>query len=399
MKTKLAIHGGRPAVNSVLEKYKWVGHDVMPRLEKLILSNSFSGFLAQPNSEHFGGPNVKKLEALWSQIANVEYSVSFNSWTSGLMAAMASLNLEKGSEVIVSPWTMSASVACIVANDLVPVFADIDPETFNIDPNDVERKVTKNTSAILAIDIFGKPCEAPRLSKISVENNLKFVIDSAQTPRATVLGIRSSTYSDISGISFNRHKHIQVGEGGIAFTNNLKYAERLRLIRNHAEVTNAQTFDKSIKIGHNWRLGEIEALLAIYQLENFDRHVKHRVTASLKILNILDKIPSLLLPKVLSQNEHDFYIIGIKLNERLKSKRGEIASALKAEGVTNLLVGYQALHRLPSFMEYEHFGLTVVNELHDFSFLGLYMCGHYFKDENIFEIGEAFKKVFNAFDN
>ena len=397
MKYKLAIHGGNPSINTTLEKYKWVNLEVMPRIEELIKSNSFSGFLAQPTSEHLGGPNIIKLESIWSQISDAKHAVTFNSWTSGLMAAVASLNLKKGSEVIVSPWTMSASVSCIVANNLVPVFADIEIESFNLDPVDVQSKITKRTSAILAVDIFGKPCDAISLSKIARDNGLKFIIDSAQTPRARVLGNRTSVYSDISGISLNRHKHIQVGEGGIAVTNNQMYADRLRLIRNHAEVTGDQTLDSSIKYGHNWRLGEIEAVLAVYQLENFDHHIDHRVNSALKLINLLSSIPGIVLPKVTSKFEHDFYIIGIKLNDSLKEYRNEITSALKAEGILNLLVGYQALHRLPSFMGYRQNDLPVTNDLHDSSFIGLYMCGHYYKDENVVEIGEAFHKVFEAF--
>jgi perosamine synthetase len=393
----LALNGGYQAIRTPLGKYKWVDNGVMPEIENLILSNSFSGFLAQASPEHFGGPNVQKLEMEWSNKFNFKYSVSFNSWTSGLMAAVASLNLEKDSEVIVTPWTMSATVACIVANNLIPVFADIEEDTFNIDPIDVASKVTKKTSAIMAVDIFGKPCNAPELSKVAKENNLYLVVDSAQTPRAKVKGKRSGNYSDISGYSLNRHKHIQVGEGGIAVTDNTEFAERMRLIRNHAEASSGVIQNQAITIGHNWRMGEIEAVLANYQLKSFDTHIDHRFKSSVSLINLLSNLRGIKLPEVLDKTQHDFYIIGIKLDDKLAIQRDMIAKSLVAEGVSNLIVGYQALHRLNAFSSYRKHNLRIVEKMHDSSFLGLYMCGHYFTDSNVTEIYQAFDKVLSYY--
>ena len=204
MSNELALNGGKPAITTKFERYTWVDRGVLPRIEELILSNSFSGFLAQPSLEHLGGPSVRKLESEWSQLFKTKYAVTFNSWTSGLVAAIAALGLRKGSEVIVTPWTMSASVSCLVANGLVPVFADIELESFNIDPVDVSSKITERTSAIMAVDIFGNPCNAPALSNIARTNGLKLVIDAAQTPRAEIEGKRSAAYADISGYSLDR---------------------------------------------------------------------------------------------------------------------------------------------------------------------------------------------------
>lgn len=393
MDDKLAIYGGKPVIGFNLEKYIWVDKGVMPRIESLILSNSFSGFLAQPTPEHFGGPSVRLFEAEWAKLSDVEHAVTFNSWTSGLMAAVAALDLEIGSEVIVTPWTMSASVACIVANNLVPVFADIEVDSFNIDPDDVARKITSKTSGILAVDIFGKPCDAPALAKLASESGLKFLVDSAQAPRAQIAGKRTAAFADIAGYSLNRHKHIQVGEGGIAVTNNQEYAERMQLMRNHAEVSSGSKPNNSIQVGHNWRMGEIEAELARYQIESFDSHIDHRVNSSLKLLKMLSQVPGLILPRSDNNLDHDFYIIGMRLHDDLKGKRDLIAEALKAEGLQILLVGYQVLHRLPSFKRYRQDDLLQVNELHDSSFLGLYMCGHYFSDTDLEKIAETFSKV------
>jgi dTDP-4-amino-4,6-dideoxygalactose transaminase len=307
---------------------------------------------------------------------------------------MAALNLRKGSEVIVTPWTMSATVSCIVANDLVPVFADIDIDSFNLSPESVVERLTSETSAILAVDIFGKPCEAPRLKEIAEQNGLKLVIDAAQTPRAQIDGQRSSWYADIAGYSFNRHKHIQVGEGGIAVTDNDVFASRMKLIRNHAEVSGGPEPDAAIPVGFNWRLGEIEAELALFQIESFDSHIDHRVSSSKSLLEELKDIEHLILPKSALAMDHDFYILGMKLSPKVKVSRGKIISALRAEGVQNLIEGYQVLHRLPAFKSFVRQELKIADSLHDNHFLGLYMCGHSYKLENISEISKAFHKVF-----
>jgi dTDP-4-amino-4,6-dideoxygalactose transaminase len=140
-------------------------------------------------------------------------------------------------------------------------------------------------------------------------------------------------------------------------------------------------------------MGEIEAELARYQIESFDSHIDHRVNSSLKLLKMLSQVPGLILPRSDNNLDHDFYIIGMRLHDDLKGKRDLIAEALKAEGLQILLVGYQALHRLPSFKGYRQEDLLQVNELHDSLFLGLYMCGHYFSDTDLEKIAEAFSKV------
>lgn len=394
MSDELALNGGKPTISAKIERYTWVDRGVLPRIEELILSNSFSGFLAQPSLEHLGGPAVRKLETEWSQLFKTKYAVTFNSWTSGLVAAIAALGLKKGSEVIVTPWTMSASVSCLVANGLVPVFADIELESFNIDPEDVSRKITKYTSAIMGVDIFGNPCNAPALNKIARDNGLKLVIDAAQTPRAEIGGKRSASYADIAGYSLNRHKHLQVGEGGVAVTDNDIYVERMRLMRNHSEVTSGSVLNEAVPIGHNWRMGEIEAELAMYQLERFNSHIDHRVGSARNLISLIKDIPGIHLPDVVDSLNHDFYIIGMRISESLATQREWIANALRAEGITNLIIGYEALHRLPSFRKFDQKDLINVNQLHDHTFLGLYMCGNHFSAENISEISNAFHKVF-----
>ena len=145
------------------------------------------------------------------------------------------LDINPGDEIILSPWTMSACAAAIIHWGAIPIFADIEQETFNIDTNSIINNISYKTKAILAIDIFGHSCDIDSINKVAKENNLKVITDSAQAPWSENKNRITGTLGDIGGFSLNYHKHIHTGEGGIIVTNNDYYADRMRLIRNHAE--------------------------------------------------------------------------------------------------------------------------------------------------------------------
>ena len=133
---------------------------------------------------------------------------------------------------------MSACAAAILQWNAVPVFCDIKKDDFTIDPKKLEKLITKKTVAILAVDLFGTPCDYDEIIKISKKYNIKIISDSAQAISSKYKNKYVSTFVDMGGFSLNRHKHINTGEGGIIITNNKKYAQRLRLLRNHAESSN-----------------------------------------------------------------------------------------------------------------------------------------------------------------
>ena len=148
----------------------------------------------------------------------------------------------------------------IIHWNAIPIFADIDPLTFNINPESVEKKITKKTKAILLVDIFGQSCDIDALMKIREKYDLKVMTDSAQSPGAYNSDRFTGTISHIGGYSLNYHKHINTGEGGIVVTNDDILCERVQLIRNHGEAVVEKKGVKNIQniIGHNFRLGEIE---------------------------------------------------------------------------------------------------------------------------------------------
>jgi perosamine synthetase len=239
------------------------------KISEILNNESLSSFNAGPGSSFYGGENVRMLEKEFCKYFKCNYAVSVNSWTSGLEIAIESLQLKKKTEVICSPWSMSATVSAIVKNNCIPVFADVDPSTFNIDPEKVKSKITANTGAILITEMYGQSCDIEPIIKIAKKHNLYTISDTAQAIGSKVKNKYTGTLTDIGGFSFNWHKHLNCGEGGMVITDNNKLAKRMMLARNHGEGLNGD-------FGHNFRMTEICASLIRDQLPRLKNRIKER---------------------------------------------------------------------------------------------------------------------------
>ncbi len=159
----------------------------------------------------------------------------------------------------------------------IPVFCDIKKDDFTIDVKKAEKLITKKTIAIIAVDLFGNPCDYKELISLKKKYKIKIISDSAQAITAKYKNKYVSTFVDIGGYSFNRHKHINTGEGGVLITNNKIYAKKLRLLRNHAESSlSSNNHEMSNMFGFNFRLGEIESAIGIEQLKKLKNIVNNR---------------------------------------------------------------------------------------------------------------------------
>jgi len=302
----------------ILKKRNTLDKKEMIAVNNVIKSGNLSSFLGEKSKYFYGGPKVKELEKKFSKYIGSKYAISVNSWTSGLICSLGALNLKEGDEVILSPWTMSACVSSIMFWGAIPIFADIEEFFFTLDPNLVEKKITKKTKAIMAIDIFGQSCDILALKKITKKNNLFLVTDSAQSLGSKFNNKYTGTMSDIGGFSFNYHKHIHCGEGGIIVTNNKILAENCRLIRNHSESVIKKKQSNKLKynsIGFNFRLGEIESAICIEQLKK----LKKIVTRIQKNANYFNKnlscLKGLQIPKIRKFCTHAYYVYPILLNK------------------------------------------------------------------------------------
>jgi perosamine synthetase len=416
---KLAIFGGPKIINKKFQRYNPIGMEEVEAAKNVIESGILSQFLGAWHDDFYGGPKVREFEKACTDYFGVKHAITVNSATSGLIAAIGAIGIEPGDEVIVSPWTMCASATAILHWNAIPVFADIEPETFNIDPISVEANITPYTKAIIAVDIFGHPANMTALMKIAEKYNLKIISDSAQAPGALYKGSYAGTLAHVGSYSLNYHKHIHTGEGGILVTNDDILCERIQLIRNHAEAVVGPKGVKNISnmIGYNFRLGEIECAMGIEQLKKLKKSVASRQYSAERLTTGLKDLRGLRTPITNSDSTHAYYIYPMLLDYSLIGvTRENIYDALVAEGIEGLATKYVNLHLLPMYqnkiaygnngfpwtseichrnVDYQRGICPVAEKLQENSYLGFAMCLHDLSENDIDLIIMAFKKVWS----
>ena len=293
-----------------------------------------SGFFGSPGPQWLGGTKVKEFERKWADKYGYKHAISVNSWTTGLMTAVGAMGIGPGDEVIVSPYTMSASATAILFYGGIPVFADIDPETFNITAATIEPHITPRTKAIMVVHIFGQTAEMRAIMALARKRDLKVIEDGAQSPGVKYEGKPICGFGEIGGFSLNYHKHIHTGEGGMLVTNDDQVALRCQLIRNHGEnLVEAQAVEDLTNIlGSNYRLTELQAAIGIAQLDRLDAHVAHRQRLAAHFGQQLARIPGLTPAKVADGAEHAYYLYPVKYDASLTGiSRKAFVEAVNAE--------------------------------------------------------------------
>ena len=341
------------------KKHNPIGNEEKRLVNEVLDSGNLSQFLAQWGPDFYGGPFVQKLERASEQYFGTRNAVTFNSWTSGLVAAMGAMGISPGDEVIVTPWTMSASAMAILHWNGIPVFADIDRDTYCLDPVSVESKITSKTKAIMSVDIFGQSANTEALMDIAEKYNLKVMSDTAQAPGAMRNGKYAGTLTHMGGFSLNYHKHIHTGEGGILVTDDDELAQRARLIRNHAEsiVGAAGVTNLNNMVGFNLRMTEIEAAIGTSQLTKLKKIAETRQVEASYLNKRLSKLPGLRTPKLDVGNSHVYYTYPMQIDsEIIKISKYELVDRISKSGIPNLSTNFINLHLLPIFQHKIAFG-------------------------------------------
>lgn len=331
-----ALLGGDPVRTRPFPEQNTIGEEEKRAAIEVIESGVLSGFIGEPCPEFYGGPKVKDTEAKFATMFGAKHAITTNSATTSLQTALAAAGVGPGDEVIVPPFTMSATPAVVVMLGAVPVFADIDERTFNLDPRSVASLVSEHTRAIMVVHLFGQPADMDTINEIAKRHDLKVIEDAAQAARATYKGRYAGTLGDAGILSLNRHKIIHCGEGGVVLTNDSDIALRCQLIRNHGEVS-AESFglsDISNTVGSNFRMTEVEAAIAGVQLGRLPGLFAGRTELSAYLtakLQGMDGVtPPFLAPDVTSAN----YLYAIRVDEEvLGISRQTFAKALVAEGI------------------------------------------------------------------
>ena len=332
--SKLAINGGSRVRNDKFPAYVTVGIQEQEAVKNVLRSGVLSRFLGTWHEDFYGGPEVQAFEKEWAEYFGVRHAIAVNSATSGLYCAVGAAGIGPGDEVIVSPYTMSASSVAPLIYNAIPVFADIEEDCYCLSADSIEKRLTSRTRAIIVVDIFGQPYDARRINEIARSRGLLVIEDCAQAPGAMYGDRYAGTLGDIGVYSLNYHKHVHTGEGGLVVTDNEELARRVRLIRNHAEAVVEEMGEADITnlLGFNYRMTEIEAAIGRQQLK------KLRTLSASRIANVeylakgLTRIPCLQPASTRADCTHVFYLHTLKFDSKVAGMhRNRFIEAVKAE--------------------------------------------------------------------
>jgi|SaaInlStandDraft_4_1057021.scaffolds.fasta_scaffold16123_2 perosamine synthetase len=334
IKQQPAILGGQAVRRTPIPARKCIGEEEKSAVIDTLDSQILSGFLASPGKYFNGGKKVHEFEKKWSEEYGFKHAISVNSWTSGLMSIVGAIGIDPGDEVICSPYTMSASATCVLFYGGIPIFADIEKDTYCLDPKSIEDNITERTKAIIIVHLFGGTADMDRVMDIAERHNLIVVEDAAQAPGVYYDGKPVGTIGHIGGFSLNYHKHIHAGEGGLIVTNDDNLALRCQLIRNHGENYVDAHPDISINstIGGNYRFSELHAAIAIEQFKKLPGIIKRRNKLALRLSYRLSNVRGIKTPVVRKNSTHAWYFYPIQYDEeKLGISRSLFVEAVNAE--------------------------------------------------------------------
>ena len=307
------------------------------------------------------GPKVEEAEKRLAKIVDAKYAVVCSNGTAALHCACMAAGIKKGDEVITTPLTFAASANCVLYCGAKPVFADVNPETYNIDPDSIEKKITKKTKAIIAVDFTGQAVEHDRIRKICDKHNLIYIEDAAHALGTKYNGKKVGSIADMTCFSFHPVKTVTSGEGGAITTNNEELYKKLVLYHIHGITHNPKEYreenpegiwyQEMQMLGYNYRMTDFQAALLISQLNKLDKFSKRRKEIVQKYDKELSKIPEIIVQKEIPESDttRHLYIIQLDLN-KLNCTRREFFDAMSAENI-QCQVHYIPVYYFPYYQD------------------------------------------------
>jgi perosamine synthetase len=306
------------------------------------------------------GPKIAEFEERFAAQVGARHAVSFSSGTAALHGSAFAAGLGPGDEAITTPMTFCATANCILYQGATPVFADVSPDTLNLDPGEVSRKISARTKAIIAVDYTGHPAaldELGEVAKAQVQQVL-LIEDACHALGAEFHGQRVGGIADMTVFSFHPVKHLTTGEGGMVTSDDARLAETLRRFRNHGISSEArqrqesgQWYYEMVLLGFNYRLTDIACALGLSQLEKLAANLARRREIAAQYTEAFRDLPAIVVPAVREDVNPSWHLYTVRLNpEMLAVGRGEIFRALRAENI-GVNVHYIPVHQHPYYRE------------------------------------------------
>ena len=292
------------------------------------------------------GEKTKSFEKEFAEYIGVEHAVAVTNGTIALDVALKALNLGPGDEVITSAFSFIASGNCILFQGAKPVFADINPRTFNIDPSDVAEKITSRTKAIIPIHMFGQPAEMDTLKEIAEKKEIAVIEDAAQAHGAEYKGEKAGSIGDMACFSFYATKNMTTGEGGMITTNDPKLARKARLLINHGQ---SQKYHHAT-LGYNYRMTNVAAAIGLAQLEKIEWHLRRRQEIADQYALYLKDISDITFQSRKSWAHNVFWMNSIVLKDISVVSRDDIMSSLNEDGIETRPF-FHPMHTLPMYCD------------------------------------------------
>jgi len=388
--SQLAIDGGAP-VRSTLLPY---GHQQLDEADIEAVVQVLRGAWLTT------GPKVAEFEHGFADFVSAKEAAAVSSGTAALHSAMYAIGIGPGDEVIVPAMTFAATANCVVFQGGTPIFADVDPDTLLLDPDQVEAKITSHTKAIIAVDYAGQPCDYEALWAVADRNGLALVSDACHALGSGYKGKPVGSLADLSTFSLHPVKHITTGEGGVVTTDDPDLAHRMRIFRNHGITSDHRQREEQgswlyemVDLGYNYRLTDFQCALGMSQLRKLPLWVARRQEIARRYAVAFAEMPAVEPLRVRDHVVHAYHLYVVLVDlKQLDVTRGQIFAALRAENI-GVNVHYMPVYWHPYYRKLGYArGLCPVAEAIYERLISLPMF-HSMTDQDIEDVIEAVGKV------
>jgi perosamine synthetase len=293
------------------------------------------------------GPQTEAFEKEFAAAHGAKYGIAVNSGTSGLHVVVRALGIGEGDEVISSPFSFIASSNCVLFEKATPVFVDVEPDTFNIDPDKIEAAITPRTKAIIPVHVFGQSADMDRIMEIARKHNLLVIEDACESPLAKHNGKVAGTFGNCAVYGFYPNKQMTTGEGGMIITNDESLYKMCRSLRNQGRGDSMQWLSHT-RLGYNYRISEMTAAIGLVQTKKLPYIIKKRQELAAKYNELFKDIPGITLPVTRPENEHTWFVYALRV---AAEKRDALLKKLNEKGVQSKAYFFPCIHMQEFYVE------------------------------------------------